>query len=169
MIGRTPNDPQPTVETQPFWDAAREGRFLVKRCRACGKAHWYPRTHCPFCASADTEWTEAGGEGSIYSYSVMRRADPVYVMAYVTLDEGPTMKRWRPRARGRATRIRKRTCHITVEVESIEATKTYPAFAALARSQGKEEIAEAFDEVTRSEVRHMHWVQKALDRLCTAA
>ena len=31
-------------------------------------------------------------------------------------DEGSTMKRWRPRARGRATRIRKRTCHITVIV-----------------------------------------------------
>lgn len=31
-------------------------------------------------------------------------------------DEGPTMKRWRPRARGRATRIRKRTCHITLIV-----------------------------------------------------
>ena len=28
-------------------------------------------------------------------------------------DEGPTLKRWRPRARGRATRIRKRTCHVT--------------------------------------------------------
>ncbi|MFN0027438.1 MAG: 50S ribosomal protein L22 [Acidimicrobiales bacterium] len=31
-------------------------------------------------------------------------------------DEGPTLKRWRPRARGRATRIRKRTCHITLIV-----------------------------------------------------
>ncbi len=31
-------------------------------------------------------------------------------------DEGPTLKRWRPRARGRASRIRKRTCHITVIV-----------------------------------------------------
>lgn len=31
-------------------------------------------------------------------------------------DEGPTLKRWRPRARGRATRIRKRTCHVTIEV-----------------------------------------------------
>jgi large subunit ribosomal protein L22 len=34
-------------------------------------------------------------------------------------DEGPTLKRWRPRARGRATRIRKRTCHITVIVSPL--------------------------------------------------
>ena len=36
-------------------------------------------------------------------------------------DEGPTLKRWRPRARGRATRIRKRTCHITVIVGPMDA------------------------------------------------
>jgi large subunit ribosomal protein L22 len=35
-------------------------------------------------------------------------------------DEGPTLKRWRPRARGRATRIRKRTCHITIIVARLE-------------------------------------------------
>jgi large subunit ribosomal protein L22 len=34
-------------------------------------------------------------------------------------DEGPTIKRWRPRARGRATRIRKRTCHVTVIVSRL--------------------------------------------------
>jgi large subunit ribosomal protein L22 len=42
--------------------------------------------------------------------------------AYV--DEGPTMKRFRPRAQGRAYRIRKRTSHITIEVESVESTTT---------------------------------------------
>jgi large subunit ribosomal protein L22 len=41
--------------------------------------------------------------------------DELYV-SVAFADEGPTIKRWRPRARGRATRIRKRTCHITVTV-----------------------------------------------------
>src|SRR5438874_5419586 len=46
------------------------------------------------------------------------QADELYVSACYA-DEGPTLKRWRPRARGRATRIRKRTCHITVIVSRL--------------------------------------------------
>ena len=46
-------------------------------------------------------------------------ADELYVSACFA-DEGPTLQRWRPRARGRATRIRKRTCHITVIVGRYE-------------------------------------------------
>lgn len=38
------------------------------------------------------------------------------VVAEAYADEGPTLRRWRPRARGRATRIRKRTSHITIVV-----------------------------------------------------
>jgi large subunit ribosomal protein L22 len=38
-------------------------------------------------------------------------------------DEGPTLKRWRPRARGRATRIRKRTCHVTIIVSRMDPKK----------------------------------------------
>jgi large subunit ribosomal protein L22 len=38
------------------------------------------------------------------------------VVAAVYVDEGPTLKRWRARARGRVARIRKRTCHITIQV-----------------------------------------------------
>ena len=59
--------------------------------RACGKAHWYPRAICPFCASDKIEWRAASGKGTIYTYSVMRRAKEPYAIAYVTLAEGPTM------------------------------------------------------------------------------
>ena len=45
-------------------------------------------------------------------------ADELFVSACFA-DEGPTLKRWRPRARGRATRIRKRTCHVTVIVSRL--------------------------------------------------
>jgi len=44
--------------------------------------------------------------------------DELFVSACYA-DEGPTLKRWRPRARGRATRIRKRTCHITLLVSRL--------------------------------------------------
>jgi large subunit ribosomal protein L22 len=42
------------------------------------------------------------------------------VVSVAQVDEGPTMKRWRPRAQGRATRINKRTSHITLVVQPAE-------------------------------------------------
>ena len=55
-----------------------------------------------------------------------QRLDPeTLIVATAYVDEGPTLKRFRPRAQGRAYRINKRTCHITVEVESI-ATRQAP-------------------------------------------
>jgi large subunit ribosomal protein L22 len=43
------------------------------------------------------------------------------VVSAAYVDEGPTIKRWRARARGRVARIRKRTCHITVKLAEVEA------------------------------------------------
>jgi uncharacterized OB-fold protein len=84
--------PQPNLETQAFWDAAAEGKLLIKKCNACGELHFYPRANCPFCFSGDTVWQQAAGDGTIYTYSVMRRGTPVpYAIAYVTLAEGPMM------------------------------------------------------------------------------
>jgi hypothetical protein len=80
-----------TVENEAFWNAAREGRFTVPVCSACGKAHWYPRAICPFCSSDKVALHDASGKGTIYTFSVMRRAKEPYTIAYVTLTEGPTM------------------------------------------------------------------------------
>ena len=49
------------------------------------------------------------------------RLDPdSLLVSEAFVDEGPTLKRFRPRAQGRAYRIRKRTCHITIAVEAVQ-------------------------------------------------
>lgn len=78
-------------EIAPYKAAASEGRLALKRCRQCSQVHFYPRTICPFCFSDKTEWFDASGRGVIYSYSIQRRVANPYVIAYVTLEEGPTM------------------------------------------------------------------------------
>jgi len=83
--------PRALPEALPFWDAARDGRLLVKRCNDCGETHYYPRDICPHCLSANTEWAESSGNGTIYSYSTMGKDEARYTLAYVTLDEGVTM------------------------------------------------------------------------------
>ena len=51
------------------------------------------------------------------------RLDPdALLVSEAYVDEGPTLKRFRPRAQGRAYRIRKRTCHITIAVEAVQVT-----------------------------------------------
>jgi uncharacterized OB-fold protein len=87
----TGTDFRGSPENAEYWRAAREGRLLIKRCAACGKSHYYPRARCPFCGDARTEWIEASGIGKIYSFTIVRRAAPPYVPAYVTLAEGVTL------------------------------------------------------------------------------
>jgi uncharacterized OB-fold protein len=89
---RTIPTPAAYPENQPFWDAAKEGRLLIRHCLDCNGPHWYPRPICPFCGSDHTEWRQAAGRGKVYSVSVTRKAGPIpYAIAYVTLDEGVTM------------------------------------------------------------------------------
>lgn len=89
--------PQANIESQPFWDAAAEGRFELPRCNACNEAIWYPRLFCPHCGGRDISWFEASGSGHIYSFTVVERGQgrwrehSPYVLAYVELAEGPRM------------------------------------------------------------------------------
>ncbi|MFZ2386569.1 MAG: Zn-ribbon domain-containing OB-fold protein [Polaromonas sp.] len=85
--------PAPRVlpESQAFWTAADEGRLLLKKCNDCGEVHHYPRDICPHCLSADTEWVQASGNGTVYSFSTMGKGEAAYTLAFVTLDEGVTL------------------------------------------------------------------------------
>lgn len=84
FVGTTPG-------TEPYWDAAKEGKLLLRYCKDDGKPHYYPRQICPYTFSTNLEWREAKGTGVIYTYSIMHAAKPPYVIAYVTLDEGVSM------------------------------------------------------------------------------
>jgi uncharacterized protein len=78
-------------ETKPVFEAAAAGKLIVPKCNSCGRSHWYPRAICPHCFSQDLSWPQASGKGTVYSFSVMKRAEVPYAIAYVTLEEGPTM------------------------------------------------------------------------------
>jgi uncharacterized OB-fold protein len=85
-------DPSMNPGDEPYFQAAGEGKLLLKKCNQCGQHHHYPRAICPFCWSDKVEWTQAKGTGEIYTYTVTRRGGPVpYCIAYVQLDEGPRM------------------------------------------------------------------------------
>jgi uncharacterized OB-fold protein len=87
--------PLPDLDTQPFWDACREQRFLVPKCADCGYARWPPGPMCPQCQSTETDWIEASGEGQVYSWVVVTHpVDPIladqvpYVVGLIELAEG---------------------------------------------------------------------------------
>jgi uncharacterized protein len=89
--------PAPDVDevSADFWAATATGRLILKRCDACQRCMWYPRSKCPFCHSFEVSWIDAAGTGAIYSYTVTTRGMDdfagigEYVLAYVELDEGP--------------------------------------------------------------------------------
>lgn len=83
--------PVPSEVSKPFWDAAARQSLVLKHCNACGQKHHYPRKLCPFCFSDDTVWSESSGRGTIHSFTVMRRAAVPFAVAYVTLEDGPSL------------------------------------------------------------------------------
>lgn len=87
------SDPYVTNHPQmmPFWNAAEQGCFILPRCMECERVHWYPRPFCPFCMSRKLEWIAASGKGTVYSFTVMRKAITPYVLAYVQIEEGPSI------------------------------------------------------------------------------
>jgi uncharacterized OB-fold protein len=91
-------DPVPYGDplTTPFWRAAERRELSVQRCLGCGHHQFPPRPHCVRCGGVELEWRRAGGEGTIYSLTVVRfpvapELPPPYAVALVELDEGPRL------------------------------------------------------------------------------
>ena len=97
---RTIKAPALNIGDEIYYDAASQGRLLVKQCADCKKYHHYPRALCPFCFSDKTEWKEAKGTGTIYSFSHVHlalggykswEAEVPFTLVQIQLDEGPRM------------------------------------------------------------------------------
>ncbi|MFH0520908.1 Zn-ribbon domain-containing OB-fold protein [Streptomyces sp. M41] len=98
MSGQRHDLPEADAFTRTYWDAAADGRLLVRTCRTCGRCHHYPREFCPHCWSEDVDWTAASGRATLYTWSVVHRNDlppfgerTPYVAAVIDLAEGPRM------------------------------------------------------------------------------
>ena len=117
MARTSPETTQTTVRAQAKWVrmSARKARLVLDNVR--GRTVPEARTvlaFTPRAAAREIDRVLASAVANAESAHGLDGDELVVVAAYA--DEGPTLKRWRARARGRVNRIRKRTCHITIVV-----------------------------------------------------
>jgi len=112
-------DAYPEVRAQAKWvrSSARKARLVTDMIR--GRSVPEARTILAFSDRAVAREIEKVLNSAVANAetnpALHWHGDDLYVSA-AFVDEGPTIKRWRPRARGRVGRIYKRTCHITVRL-----------------------------------------------------
>jgi uncharacterized OB-fold protein len=92
-----PPDDMPMFHA-PFWESINNHQAKIQECSDCGIMRFIPLEICPKCHSADYQWAAISGRGSVYTYTIIHRAptpayqaDAPYVIAHVTLEEGPRM------------------------------------------------------------------------------
>lgn len=90
--------PLPETDTgaKPFWDGAAQQKLLIQRCNDCKHYQHYAREFCTKCGGRNLSMVEASGLGVVWSFTVIHRGpyDDIpspYVVALVTLDEGPRL------------------------------------------------------------------------------
>jgi len=93
---RMPQKSLPKVNKvdERFWQAAANEKFLLQKCRSCGKLQFFPRVACVECFG-ELDWIESKGTGKIHSFTLVRVPRnpafkdevPIYYIN-VILDEG---------------------------------------------------------------------------------
>lgn len=85
----------PELDTQAYWDATKQRKLIYQQCNECNTVVFTPRAHCTSCGSNNLKTLESKGEGSVYTFSVVRQnRQPAfaemgaYSVAYIDLDEG---------------------------------------------------------------------------------
>jgi large subunit ribosomal protein L22 len=114
-VSSVSTDDRQRVRAQAKWvrTSARKARLVLEHIR--GRTVPEARTILAFtsrAAATDIEKVLRSAVANAEANHGLDGDDLVVESAYA--DEGPTLKRWKPRARGRVNRIRKRTCHVTL-------------------------------------------------------
>lgn len=85
--------------TRSFWEAAQRKQLVIPRCDDCGTLNWYPRQACSSCSGTTLPWTRVGGESTLFTFAVVRRAlfrayasEAPYLTGLVALDEDPRVR-----------------------------------------------------------------------------
>jgi ribosomal protein L22 len=141
-----PTATRPEVKASAKWvrTSARKARLVVEHIR--GRSVPEARTVLAFTPRAAAREVEKLLQAAVANAEANHGLigdDLLITAAYV--DEGPVFKRWRARARGRAARIRKRTCHITLKlspVEEVAVTRAEPAEAEAEKPKPKKKAAD---------------------------
>jgi large subunit ribosomal protein L22 len=118
-------DDRMRVRAQARWvrTSARKARVVLEHIR--GRSVPEARTILAFtqrAAATDIEKVLRSAVANAEANHGLDGDDLVVEAAYA--DEGPTLKRWKPRARGRVNRIRKRTCHVTLVLAEVPEQNT---------------------------------------------
>ena len=90
--------PIPTKWSQPFWDAAKQHKLVLKKCGKCGFIDHPPYLYCTNCHADEHEWIEASGKATLAAYAINVFGVPFpfwddlpFVVALIDLQEGPRM------------------------------------------------------------------------------
>jgi len=129
-------DDRQRVQAQAKWVrmSARKARIILDHVR--GRTVPEARTilaFTPRAAAVEIEKVLRSAVANAEANAGLDGDELIVEAAYA--DEGPTLKRWRPRARGRVNRIRKRSCHITLVL--VEAPEQVPSRPRRARATEK--------------------------------
>jgi hypothetical protein len=89
----------PTVDSAPFWDGCTQEKLLLQACDACKGLIYFARRTCPRCGAGSLRWTEASGQGQVFSFSQVQvsfygpewDSEVPYTVALIDLAEGPRM------------------------------------------------------------------------------
>jgi uncharacterized OB-fold protein len=86
------------ADSKEFWEGCHRHELLLQKCADCNSFYFQPGPICPQCFSTNVKWEKVSGKGTVYTYTVVRRAlspdweDVVpYTVGVIELAEGPRM------------------------------------------------------------------------------